>query len=304
MDECRSKRILHPLDDSHNKETERGLYMRTLFLAWQEAATRAWYPIGRLDADVANSRFKFRYTHGAEMAQEHSGLQPLDSFPDFHKTYESSDLFPLFRNRIMGEGREDFKEYVRQLDLNPDHVDPLEILALTGGERQTDNLEVFPKIERHKGGGFRCRFFLHGWRHVNESAQQKLLGLKGGEELRVAVELNNPVTVLALQMETPDDYHMIGWAPRYLVKDLFRAICEASDDIRAKVVKVNPSPAPTKQRILIEIKGRWPVAYVPMSSPEFEPLTGTMPRSNVVVEKAADRILKTRRTKLEKQKIG
>jgi len=249
--------------------------MRTLFLAWQEAATRAWYPIGRLDADSEKSHFTFRYTHGAEQAHKKAGLEPLDSFPDFHKTYESSDLFPLFRNRIMGEGREDFKEYVRQLDLNPDHADPLEILALSGGERQTDNLEVFPKIERNKDGGFRCRFFLHGWRHVNEHAQRKLNDLKSGEELRVAVELNNPVTGLALQLETPDDYHMLGWAPRYLVKDLFHAICEAPDDIRATVVKVNPSPAPAKQRILIEIQGRWQEAYNPMSSPEFEPLTGT-----------------------------
>ena len=159
--------------------------------------------------------------------------------------------------------------------MTPDHADPLEILALTGGERQTDNLEVFPKIERRKGGGFQCRFFLHGWRHVNEPAQQKLLGLNGGEQLRVAVELNNPATVLALQLETPDDYHMIGWAPRYLVKDLFQAICEAPNDICATVVKVNPSPAPAKQRVLIEIKGRWLADYEPMSSQEFQPLSET-----------------------------
>jgi len=247
--------------------------MRTLYLAWQDkASTRAWYPIGRLDADIVKSRFKFRYTQGAEIAHQKAGLEPLDSFPDFHKIYESSTLFPLFQNRILGEGRADFQDYLRQLDLSPAQADPLEILALTGGERQTDNLEVFPKIERRRNGGFHCRFFLHGWRHVNEAAQKKLLQLKGGENLRVAVELNNPVTVLAVQLETPDDYHMIGWTPRYLVKDLFQAICESPNDIRATVVKVNPSPAPTKQRVLIEIKGRWLVEYEPMSTPEFQPL--------------------------------
>jgi hypothetical protein len=207
-------------------------------------------------------------------------MEPLDSFPDFHKIYESSDLFPLFRNRILGESREDFPDYLKQLDLSPDHADPLEILALTGGERQTDNLEVFPKIERHKGGGFQCRFFLHGWRHVNGPAQKKLLELKCGEQLRVAVELNNPATVLALQLETPDDYHMIGWAPRYLVKDLFQAICEAPNDICATVVKVNPSPAPAKQRVLIEIKGRWLADYEPMSSQEFQPLSKASKQSS------------------------
>jgi hypothetical protein len=250
--------------------------MRTLYLAWQDkASTRAWYTIGRLDADIAKSRFKFRYTQGAEMAHKQAGLVPLDSFPEFHKIYESTDLFPLFRNRILGEGREDFQNYLQQLDLSPQQADPLEILALTGGERQTDNLEVFPRIEHGRNGGFNCRFFLHGWRHVNEASQKKLLQLKGGEKLRVAVELNNPVTVLAVQLETPDDYHMIGWTPRYLVKDLFQAICESPNDICATVVKVNPSPAPAKQRVLIEIKGRWLADYKPMSTPEFQPLQAT-----------------------------
>src|SRR5882757_1787027 len=217
--------------------------MKTLFLAWQDtASTRAWYPIGRLDANVSKSQFRFGYTHGAELAHKQVGLEPLDSFPDFHKTYESSELFPLFRNRILGEDRTDFKEYLNQLDLNADHASPLEILALTGGKRQTDNLEVFPKIERHKNGGFRCRFFLHGWRHVNDSAQKKLLTLEAGKTLQVAVELNNPATIHALQLQTPDDYYMIGWAPRYLVQDLFTAISEAPKDICATVVKVNPAP--------------------------------------------------------------
>jgi hypothetical protein len=244
--------------------------MKTLFLAWQDtAATRAWYPIGRLDADVLNSRFQFGYTHGAELAHNVAGLEPLDSFPDFHKKYESSELFPMFRNRVLAEDRKDFKEYLRQLDLSPD-ANPIEILALTGGQRQTDNFEVFPKIERHKDGGFRCKFFLHGWRHVNHAAQQKLLTLKTGDTLRVAVELNNPATVHALQLETPDDYHMIGWAPRFLVTDLCKAIAESPTDVCATVTKVNPEPAPAKQRLLIEIKGHWPENYEPMNSPEFQ----------------------------------
>ena len=163
--------------------------MKTLFLAWQDtSATRAWYPIGRLDADLSTSRFRFGYTRGAEIAHQKSGLEPLDSFPDFRRIYEASELFPLFRNRVLGQERKDFKEYLAQLDLTPEQADPLEILALTGGERQTDNLEVFPKIQRHKGGGFSARFFLHGWRHVNKPAQDKLMTLKAGANLRLAIE--------------------------------------------------------------------------------------------------------------------
>src|SRR5260370_19464599 len=107
--------------------------MKTLFLAWQDTtATRAWFPIGRLDANMEGADFRFGYTYGAKMAHDQAGMEPLDSFPDFTEIYESSELFPLFRNRILGVERKDFKESVRQLDLGPDHADPLEILALTG----------------------------------------------------------------------------------------------------------------------------------------------------------------------------
>ena len=169
--------------------------MTTLFLAWQDTSrSRGWYPIGRLDADTAKPLYQFHYVHGAERAHEEAGLRPLASFPDFRGQYQSEELFPLFRNRILGSDREDFGEYLRLLNLRPDEADPLEILALTEGRRQTDNLEVFPKIIRNPDGGFRCRFFLHGWRHVSEPARQRLLELQGGEMLRVVLELNNPAT--------------------------------------------------------------------------------------------------------------
>lgn len=251
--------------------------MKTLFVAWQDTAvTRAWYPIGRLDADIAKPKFEFRYTHGAETAERVAGLKALDAFPDLHKIYKSPDLFPLFKNRIMAAGREDFKDYVQQLGLDPAKANPLDILALTGGERQTDNLEVFPMIKRDKNGDFACRFFLHGWRHVNEAAQERLMSLHEGEALRVAIELNNPVTNVAVQLQTSEDYHMIGWAPRYLVGDLFHAICDAPNAIHARIVKINPTPAPAKQRVLIEIKGRLATDYQPMSSYEFQPLLASV----------------------------
>jgi len=164
----------------------------------------------------------------------------------------------------------DFREYLKFLDLEPENADPMEILAVSGGERQTDSLEVFPKVERAKDGGFRCRFFLHGWRHVSSAAQARLEGLSPGQSLQVAVELNNTVTTLALLLLMPDDYQMIGWARHYLVSDLMRAIAESPTDVSANVVKVNPAPAPAKQRVLIELTGQWPDNYEPMATPEIQ----------------------------------
>ena len=33
--------------------------MRTLFLAWQATTDRAWFPIGRLEADTEHSLYRF-----------------------------------------------------------------------------------------------------------------------------------------------------------------------------------------------------------------------------------------------------
>jgi hypothetical protein len=240
---------------------------KTLFLAWQDKArTRQWFPVGRLDVEKPKPLYRFCYVQGAERAHRESGFEPLFDFPEFYRRYEASDLFPLFQNRVIAPGRRDFREYLRLLDL-PDRADPIEILSVDGGYRATDSFEVFPKIERRGDGAFRCRFFLHGWRHVGNPAQDRLESLKAGEKLYVALELTNPVTRLAVQIQT-EDYHMIGWAPRYLVNDLVSA---APGDYKAQVVRVNPVPAPSKQRLLVELSGHWP-DYEPMTTADFQPL--------------------------------
>jgi hypothetical protein len=71
---------------------------RTLFLAWQDQApSRRWFPIGRLDADPVQSRFRFRYIQGVDAARRETGLQPLEGFPELNKDYHSAELFPLFK---------------------------------------------------------------------------------------------------------------------------------------------------------------------------------------------------------------
>lgn len=243
---------------------------QTLFLAWQDqAGTRQWFPVGRLDVLKPQSRYRFWYVQGAERARQQSGFEPLVDFPDFHKSYESAELFPLFRNRVLAPGRRDFPDYLKHLDL-PEAADPVEILAVNGGYRATDSFEVFPKIVRGADGAFRCRFFLHGGRHIREAAQRRLQTLQVDEKLYVAIELTNPASGLAIQIQT-QDYHMIGWSPRYLVDDLVRAIAKAPGNYEARVVCLNPMPAPSKQRLLVELRGHWP-DYEPMTAEDFGPM--------------------------------
>ena len=245
---------------------------KTMFLGWQDTQNkRGWYPIGRLEFDVQGGDYAFRYTRGALTAKEQSHFEPLYDFPRFDRVYRSEELFPLFKNRVMTPQRHSFQEYLKQLAIHDTNPDPLEILAVDGGYRATDSFQVFPKIEKCPDGAFRCRFFLHGWRHTNEAAKARLGELQAGEDLYVTLELTNPETAFAVQIQS-EDYHMLGWAPRYLVGDLVRAMAHAPGDYHAHVVQVNPMPAPSKQRVLIELNGHWPEEHEPMSDESFQPL--------------------------------
>lgn len=71
-------------------------------------------------------------------------------------------------------------------------------------------------------------------------------------------------------MEFPEpgwDYRMIGWAPRYLARDL----AAAEGRYEARVVRVNHQPIPLRQSFLIEMRGRWE-NHEPMSGHDYIPL--------------------------------
>ncbi len=244
---------------------------RTLFLAWQDKeASRQWFPVGQLDVDMEAEPacYRFRYINGARRAQEEANFPPLIDFPDLEADYRANELFPLFRNRVIAKGRPDRADYLRDLGLEDD-ADPIEILSVNGGYRVTDVYEVFPKLVRREDGSFACRFFLHGWRYVNAGAQKRIEELQGKEDLHVTLELTNPVTRIAVQIQTTD-YHMIGWAPRYLMADLAAAMAE-SPKYSARVVRVNSLPAPSRQRVLIEMRGHW-IEHKPMEGEDYKPL--------------------------------
>ncbi|MYE54980.1 MAG: DNA-binding protein [Chloroflexi bacterium] len=243
---------------------------RTLFLAWRDTEqSRRWFPVGQLDADIEHPLYRFRYTGGAEQAQSEAGFPLLLEFPEPRKVYQSSELFPIFKNRVMSKSRPDFVEYMHNLGLD-ETADPMQILAVSGGRRVTDAYEVFPKIEKLEDGSFTCRFFLHGSRYTNADARKRIERLVEDESLYVTLELTNPATGLAVQFQT-EDYYMIGWAPRYLVYDLAKAMAESPPEYEAHVVRLNPPPAPANHRVLIEMSGRWD-KHEPMSSDDYKPL--------------------------------
>lgn len=247
---------------------------KTLFIAWQDQDgkyPRPWFPIGRLDADVERPLYRFRYTGGAQSAQNQVGFSLPPEFPGLRKAYESDTLFPIFKNRVMSPRRPDFPEYLSALDI-PKTATSIDVLAANGGRKMTDAYEVFPKIDKHPDGAFSCRFFLSGWRDMPAPVKSRIETLKQCEELRLALDMAHQAPGLAVQIQTTDCISVvIGWTPQYLAEDLAASVPQCAGEFAARVARVNPSPVPASQRVLIELSGNWN-GHEPMSGPDFQPL--------------------------------
>ena len=83
-------------------------------------------------------------------------------------------------------------------------------------------------------------------------------------------DVQNPVDPSALALRT-EDRIIVGYMPGYLLDDAHTlqqtcAICQV------KVERVNPSPAPTQQRLLCRLESSWPTGFQPYATPRYQPL--------------------------------
>ena len=247
--------------------------MDTLFLAWQAPEHRRWYTVGRLD--YVDGAYQFVYTKGATKARN-AGFSPLVSFPDFQKKYFSRDIFPLFANRVLPENRPEYEKYIEWLSLTENDADPTAILARTGGDSQTDTLEIFPYPSQHNGNTFGVHFFVRGVRHQTHCSQERVNTLESGETLLLMPDVQNPYDVKAIMLRTSEreknDMHLLGYLPRYLANELYKLEWPELNRATIQVVRINPSPAPIHFRILCSLTMEWPEHHQPFSDEQFSPM--------------------------------
>ncbi len=250
--------------------------MNTLFLAWQDPTSRAWFPIGKLTHD--GQRYHFCYIQGALQAQTAANFQPLFAFPDFHQSYTSIELFPPFANRLLRRSRPEYPDFIQWLNLAPEangslqtEIDPITLLARSGGKRATDHFEVFPLPERNEAGEYQIYFFAHGLSHYPSTAQQRASECTVGEELLLVQDLQNQSDSRALMLRT-EDRHIVGFCPRYLVPDLFELVYEFPREVRVVVEKMNPAPTPLQYRLLCKLTAKWQPNFHPFAGFEYQSL--------------------------------
>ncbi|MBK1988274.1 DNA-binding protein [Sphaerospermopsis aphanizomenoides BCCUSP55] len=247
--------------------------MKTLFLAWQNPKSRAWFPVGRLSFD--GIYYQFVYTQGAKEAQANFGFQLLYSFPALNRVYTSAELFPLFSNRVMRRSRPDYKNYIKLLNIPESEDDAISILSRSGGRKVTDHYEVFPCPEPDENGLYKIHFFAHGLPYFPPSAIERIHQLQTQEMLYLANEFQNPHDSKSLLLCTKDHY-IVGYCPRYLVDDVFK-LKEKNSEINVQVERVNPVPAPLQLRLLCNLTAKWPEDFSPFSSREYQPILADIP---------------------------
>ena len=188
-----------------------------LFVAWRsgDSAGGRWGPVARLEHGLTG--YRFLYTRGAKTLP---GFEPFTEMPRLNDVYESDELFPLFANRLLSEKRPEYQAYLTWGGFDPnDPPDPLALLAVTGGRRATDQLEVFPCAARDADGCYVNKFFVHGIRHVAPDAQSRINTLRHRELLLPEPEDTNPVDSQAVAVYTAEgDRVRIGYVPRYLAR--------------------------------------------------------------------------------------
>lgn len=234
--------------------------MSTLFVAWQQPHSKEWIPVAKLEFD--GTTYSFSYTQGIfrarEFRQQFSGMQNIGA------VYRSSRLFPLFANRLISKSRPEFKDYLRWLGLSDLDENPMAILALTGGIRGTDSIELFQPPAVTEGGQYHLEFFARSLSHLPLPAVERISRLSKGERLYLMRDPQNDFDGQAVAMRTATPSWFLGYCPKYYAQDLGTLLGNPECDIKVTVKCVNLD-APSNMRLLCSVTANVPSVFTPLS---------------------------------------
>ena len=243
--------------------------MASLYVAWRPSKPQqaGWRPVGRLEYD--GHLYRFCYTRGAQKP----GFRAFQGMEQFDQIYESEQLIPLFANRLLPESRPEYEGFLRWGGFETDsRPDPIVVLGVTEGIRQTDAVEVFPCPVPGEDGCYFNKFFLHGIRRMPSTSIERISRLTVGERLKVMPDLQNNHDPQAVAVRTELEPTLIGYVPRYLAHDVCQLVqdCDISF-IELLVDRVNRD-APLQNRVLCRMHACWPDGFQPCSGEDFWPI--------------------------------
>lgn len=222
---------------------------RRLFLIWQNPESRQFIRIGAL-SELSDGRYAFAYADDARAAAD---FYPLTQFPDLGRTYVSTRLPAFFVNRLMSRKRDSFPDYLRYLGIDSADLDtPMELLARTGGPRETDTFHLVDDFIADDDGVITSRFLASGVRYVDADGS-RLAGIEAGQRLKLRSEPDNPVNERA-QLICVGSGEPVGYVPDWLLTDL-EDLQVRSSDLEIIAERVSPDAQP-HLRLLCRIEAR------------------------------------------------
>ncbi len=221
----------------------------SVYVAWQAPDTRDWHVVGNLQE--RKSGYVFKYTKGALKSSKFTMFSGMN---DVHETYVSEELFPLFKNRLLSPRRPEYPRFIKWLGFEDDSVNPIDILARSGGLRSTDQLQIFKKIEVASDGKFEHFFFLHGLSYLNSMANDRVSQLQSGQILRLCLDLQNEYDGDAVVVRADKPAEIVGYCPRYLSNDIKKMLLNDSKSVTLSVEKISDD-APHNYRLLCKLSG-------------------------------------------------
>ncbi len=252
----------------------------SVFIAWRGGGPGRgeWSPVARLD--FTDGDYRFVYTHGARTL---AGFHPFPGMPDLHEVYRSATLFPMLANRLLSKSRPEYEAWLTWGGFDPrDPPEPLAVLSVTEGIRQTDALEVLPCPLPDARGNYQTRFFLHGLRHATPEARDRVATLHAGDTLRIEFEDGNPRDPHAVAVLADDARRLrLGYVPRYLAHDARALLAHGEPaNIDLRLARINPG-APLQMRVLCRLTAPWPRDFAPCNTDAFRPIVGGMSPAQV-----------------------
>ena len=239
--------------------------MKALFVAYQDTVSRTWTPVARLTHE--DSLYRFAYTEGAKKLV---GFVPFGRMTELDAEYQSEEIFPLFKNRLLPKSRPEYADYLSWLGLTEVSHDAIEELARTGGLRATDTLELIPCPEPSSSNQYEVYFFCRGLNYLSADSQSRAANLQVNDVLYLMSDMQNDSDEMALLLRTSDPVTLVGYVPRYYSAEFSRLI-DLVGRKNAKVVveKVN-SNAPIQYRVLCKLTAPWPANFEPCHTDSYE----------------------------------
>jgi hypothetical protein len=231
-----------------------------LLVTTRDPETRDYRAIGFLTHGDARG-YCFTYLR---REREREGFRPLPGLTRaVDATFCSSELFPIFAERVISSRRPDRAQSMSALGLPVDAA-PFEVLVRSGGQRVGDTVELLPAPHVGSNGEISVTFLAHGVRHLPEQAQDRISRLTTGEELRLVAQPDNPKDPRA-QIVTDTDAVTLGWLPAPLIP-----LAEGMATRTLTVERANGPEVGFHFRLLVRLEGHWSAGVQPFEGPDWQ----------------------------------